>query len=240
MQAVTGQNSRELERQNQEHEADEDDEVPERGELFGTETMAELCVRQGRLPDALAIYRRLLTDGTADAERRDRWQRRLEALEQGPKDELVPGASARPTSPRPAAPASMTAASSRVAAAALAGIPARPARPPQHRLPVVVTDPVRAGQIVFAERNDLIVLGPVNPGAQLIADGNIHIYSRLRGRAVAGAHGATDARIYCQRLEAELVGIDSAYLTAEDLPPHRHGLPAQILWQAGRCLILPL
>jgi len=234
MHAVT----RETAPRDQEQDEDEDDEVPERGELFGTETMAELCVRQGRLPDALSIYRRLLADGTTDEERRERWRQRLQLLEHGPGTDSVPAApGGRPTPPRPAPPASMAAASSRVAAAALAGVPARPSL---HKLPVVVRDPVRAGQIVFAERNDLIVLGPVNPGAQLIADGNIHVYSRLRGRAVAGAHGATDARIYCQRLEAELVGIDAAYITAEDIPPDRHGLPAQIVWQAGRCLILPL
>jgi septum site-determining protein MinC len=93
---------------------------------------------------------------------------------------------------------------------------------------------------VYAEQNDLIVLGPVNPGAQLIADGNIHVYSRLRGRAVAGAHGATDARIYCQRLEAELIGIDSAYLSTDDIPQERWDKPAEVFLQSGRCVVRPL
>jgi septum site-determining protein MinC len=109
-----------------------------------------------------------------------------------------------------------------------------------HRLPIVIREPVRSGQTVYAEKNDLIVLAPVNPGAQLIADGNIHVYSRLRGRAVAGAHGATEARIYCQKLEAELIGIDAAYLAADDIPLERMGLPAQIFLQSGRCVIASL
>jgi len=107
-------------------------------------------------------------------------------------------------------------------------------------LPVTIREPVRAGQIVYAEKNDLIVVGAVNPGAQLISDGNIHVYGRLRGRAVAGAHGAREARIYCQRLEAELVGVDAAYLTADDIPPQHVGQPVQIFWRDGRCLIEPL
>ena len=62
------------------------------------------------------------------------------------------------------------------------------------------------------------MLAAVNPGAQLIADGHIHVYGPLRGRAVAGAQGWPGARIFCHRLEAELVGIDAAYLTRDDLP----------------------
>lgn len=239
----------------------DDDPPPARGELFGTETMAELCVRQGRIPDALGIYRGLLAAGTTDDARRRRWTQRLEALQH--PEAALRAAAQLPSAGRPTAGAAATATG---AAGALAGAPAsasgaRPGVPagglgrpgvagrgllggvprrPAHHLPLVIREPVRAGQIVYAERNDLIVLGPVNPGAQLIADGNIHVYSRLRGRAVAGAHGATDARIYCQRLEAELVGVDAAYLTAEDIPDERLGKAAQIFWQDGRCLIVPL
>jgi septum site-determining protein MinC len=103
-----------------------------------------------------------------------------------------------------------------------------------------VRQPVRAGQIVYAEANDLIVLAPVNPGAQLLADGNIHVYAPLRGRAVAGVRGAREARIFCQRLEAELVGIDAAYVTAEDIAPELVGKPAQVSLEDGRCVIRPL
>lgn len=215
--------------------------------LFGTETMAELCVRQGRIRNAVAIYEQLLRrpvrhppDGTADDERRARWADRLKTLA-GAKGGATPAANpAIPSTPLATrdphpAPAPYTEPGPRI------GDPEAAARGgATHRLPVVIRAPVRSGQLVYAENNDLIVLAPVNPGAQLIADGNIHIYSRLRGRAVAGAHGASEARIYCQSLDAELVGIDAAYLTADDFPPERRGMPAQVFLQAGRCVIVPL
>jgi septum site-determining protein MinC len=186
-------------------------------DLFATETMAELCARQGRTPDAIAIYRRLVADA-GDGERRARLQARLEALESagGPAPAPAPGATRdRAQDPAPAPAAAL-------------------------RMAMVVRQPVRSGQIVYAEARDLIVVAPVNPGAQLIADGNIHVYAALRGRAVAGAHGATGARIYCQRLEAELVGIDAAYLACDDIPADRVGKAAQIFVDAGRCVIASL
>ena len=112
------------------------------------------------------------------------------------------------------------------------------------RLPMLVTQPVRGGQVIYAVGTDLIVVAPVNPGAQLIADGNIHIYGPLRGRAVAGATGCRDARIFCRHLEAELVGVDTGYLSREHLPPHRIGKPAQIIFVSDasgeRCVIADL
>jgi septum site-determining protein MinC len=107
-------------------------------------------------------------------------------------------------------------------------------------LPLVIREPIRSGQIVYAEKNDLIVIGPVNPGAQLIADGNIHVYSRLRGRAVGGGQRGPPAPHDSPRREGELVGIDSVYLTADDIPAERLGLPAQIFVDSGRCVIAPL
>jgi septum site-determining protein MinC len=80
----------------------------------------------------------------------------------------------------------------------------------------------------------------VNPGAQLIADGNIHVYAPLRGRAVAGAKGFTEARIFVQKLEAELCAISGAYLTFDDIPKERMGKPAQIHLQDGKCVLTPL
>jgi septum site-determining protein MinC len=106
--------------------------------------------------------------------------------------------------------------------------------------PVVITKPVRGGQIVYAQNNDLVVLAPVNPGAQVIADGHVHIYAPLRGRAVAGAGGLPGARIFCQKLEAELVAISGAYVMAEEIPPERRGRPAQIFLDAGACRIAAL
>lgn len=189
-------------------------------DLFATETMAELFARQGRLAGAAAIYRQLLA-GPADDERRARWSRRLDELAGAPDSEAVTTTTATP---------------------ATTTTTTTPAQPPATgvRLPLVVRQPVRSGQVVYAAGNDLIVLAPVNPGAQLIADGNIHVYAPLRGRAVAGAHGCLEARIYCQRLQAELVGIDAAYLACEDIPATHVGKPAQIFVENGRCVVAPL
>lgn len=83
----------------------------------------------------------------------------------------------------------------------------------------VVTQPVRSGQTVFADRGDLVVIGPVSSGAEVIATGNIHIYGRLRGRALAGVNGDTSARIFCHALDAELLAIAGLYRTSETLGP---------------------
>jgi len=109
-----------------------------------------------------------------------------------------------------------------------------------HGGPVVVTQPVRSGQVIYAQNNDLVVLASVNPGAQVIADGHVHIYAPLRGRAVAGAQGLPGARIFCQRLEAELVAISGAYIMPDEIPEDRRGKPAQIYLEAGECRIAPL
>jgi septum site-determining protein MinC len=109
-----------------------------------------------------------------------------------------------------------------------------------HAGPVVVNQPVRSGQVVYAQANDLVVLAPVNPGAQVIADGHVHIYAPLRGRAVAGAQGLMGARIFCQKLEAELIAIAGAYVMADEIPADRRGKPAQIFLDGGECRISPL
>ena len=123
--------------------------------------------------------------------------------------------------------------------AARAGSPSA-SGPAAHRPPVVVRQPVRGGQVIYAERSDLVVLAPVNPGAEVIADGHVHIYATLRGRAVAGAQGYAEARIFCQRLEAELVAVAGAYVMADDIPPERRGHPAQIYLDGGECRIAAL
>jgi septum site-determining protein MinC len=104
----------------------------------------------------------------------------------------------------------------------------------------VIRQPVRSGQIIYAERNDVVVLAPVNPGAEVIADGNVHIYAPLRGRVVAGAQGFTEARIFCQRLEAELVAIAGAYMLADDIPAEYRGKPAQVYLEDGHCRVAAL
>ena len=84
---------------------------------------------------------------------------------------------------------------------------------------LVITEPVRSGQRIFADRGDLIVMAPVSSGAELIALGNIHVYGPLRGRALAGVGGDKTARIFVQSLEAELVAIAGLYRTSDDLDP---------------------
>lgn len=119
--------------------------------------------------------------------------------------------------------------------------PGRPAPPVRPRVPgeastMVVTQPVRSGQKVYATERDLVLLGAVSPGAEVLADGNIHAYAPLRGRALAGARGAEDARVYCQRLEAELVSVAGYYLTQEDLPSNLRGKAAMFWLEDGRLL----
>lgn len=98
-------------------------------------------------------------------------------------------------------------------AAAQAAAPAPAATRTETR---IITQPVRGGQQIYAE-GDLIVLAPVSAGAEVLADGHIHIYAPLRGRALAGVQGNTDARVFCQSLEAELVSIAGRYRVAEEL-----------------------
>jgi len=103
-----------------------------------------------------------------------------------------------------------------------------PAREPPRQAARLVTTPVRSGTQIYARGTDLIVTAAVSPGAELVADGNIHVYGALRGRALAGATGDTAARIFCSRLEAELVSIAGCYLVSEQLPPEERGFAVQI------------
>jgi septum site-determining protein MinC len=112
--------------------------------------------------------------------------------------------------------------------AARAAPEAAPAVPPPRATARLVTEPVRSGTQIYARGGDLIVTAAVSPGAELVADGNIHVYGALRGRAMAGASGDTGARIFCSRFEAELVSIAGRYLVSEQLPPEQHGFPVQI------------
>ncbi|MGX5729958.1 septum site-determining protein MinC [Pseudoxanthomonas beigongshangi] len=88
--------------------------------------------------------------------------------------------------------------------------------------------PVRSGQQLYAENRDLTVLNTVGAGAEVIADGSIHIYGALRGRALAGAQGNTDARIFCREFHAELVAIAGHYKVMEEVPKELRGKAVQI------------
>jgi septum site-determining protein MinC len=105
---------------------------------------------------------------------------------------------------------------------------------------MTIRQPVRGGQVVYAQRGDLVVLAAVNAGAQVIADGHIHIYGPLRGRALAGASGNADARIFCQQLSAELISVAGEYLLADEIPDTLRGRPAQVFQKDGRCCVAPL
>ncbi len=101
--------------------------------------------------------------------------------------------------------------------------------------------PVRSGQQVFAANRDLTVLAPIGAGAEVVADGSIHVYGALRGRALAGASGFTGARIFCREFHAELVAIAGQYKVLDDVPKALHGKPVQIWLDANDILqIQPL
>lgn len=93
---------------------------------------------------------------------------------------------------------------------------------------MIVNRPVRSGQRIYAAGGDLTVLAPVSSGAELMADGNIHIYAPLRGRALAGVQGDVDARIFCHDLRAELVSIAGHYRVSENIPADLRGISVQI------------
>ncbi|MBD9529966.1 septum site-determining protein MinC [Paracoccus sp. PAR01] len=108
---------------------------------------------------------------------------------------------------------------------------------PQARL---ITQPVRSGQTVFADRGDLVIIGPVSSGAEVIATGNIHIYGRLRGRALAGVNGDTSARIFCHALDAELLAIAGLYRTSETLGPDIPRDFVQVYLEGEKLCVAPL
>jgi septum site-determining protein MinC len=144
------------------------------------------------------------------------------AAMQGAPELDLPAASPATSSAAPAPPAA----------------PARTAAPAMHDGPplgaMVIDKPLRSGQQVYARGRDLVVLAMVNAGAEVIADGHIHVYAPLRGKAMAGARGNTDARIFSLSLDAELISIAGIYRTSENpLPAGLRGKPTQVRLVAG-------
>lgn len=130
------------------------------------------------------------------------------------------------------------------AVATKAGAPAAAQRSAPERAPPgagapgkLVTRPVRSGQRLYAQGGDLVVLAPVSSGAELMADGNIHVYGPLRGRALAGVKGNAEARIFCQDLRAELISVAGHYRVSENLDPALAGRPVQVRLHDGRLVI---
>jgi septum site-determining protein MinC len=105
---------------------------------------------------------------------------------------------------------------------------------------LLVSQPVRSGQRYYARDRDLVAAAPVSAGAELIADGHVHVYGPLRGRALAGVHGDTTARIFCQSLEAELVSIAGAYRVRDDIDESMIGKPVQVYLKDEKLVIAPL
>lgn len=100
---------------------------------------------------------------------------------------------------------------------------------------IIVTEPVRSGQSLFFPEGDVTVVGSVASGAEVVAGGSIHIYGTLRGRAMAGTTGDASARIFCRKLEAELIAIDGFYKTAEDIEDELRGHAVQ-MWLEGEAV----
>ena len=116
-----------------------------------------------------------------------------------------------------------------------------PVHVPMAASTMFIDKPLRSGQQVYAKGGDLIVLAAVNHGAEVIADGSIHVYAPLRGKAIAGAKGNTEARIFALHMEPELLSIAGTYRTTDTpLPPDVTGKPAQIRLEGDRLVFDPI
>lgn len=116
--------------------------------------------------------------------------------------------------------------------------PQKPELKPPNSL--LLDSPVRSGQSVVFPDGDVTVLGSVSSGAEIVAGGSIHVYGALRGRAMAGVNGNSAARIYCQKIEAELLAIDGYYQTAEQFDAALRDRPAQAWLEGNIMRITPL
>lgn len=157
----------------------------------------------------------------------------IDGMEQPRPFELTPPPS--PPKPEPEAPPP--------APPAVAPAPAPAAIPAPAATTMIIDTPVRSGQRVYARGADLVVMATVNPGAEVIADGSIHVYAPLRGRALAGASGHVGARIFSVAMEAELVSIAGVYRTFDEgWPKDLAGKPVQVRLKDDRLesLAIPL
>jgi septum site-determining protein MinC len=116
------------------------------------------------------------------------------------------------------------------------------AAPSRHAEPrsLLIDAPVRSGQSIMFLEGDVTIVGSVASGAEVIAGGSIHIYGTLRGRAIAGATGTADARIFCHKLEAELVAIDGVYQVADNMEAGVRGRPVQARLENDHIVITAL
>ncbi len=151
-----------------------------------------------------------------------------------PQQQEAETAVAAEEAPKPAAAAA-------VAPAPAAAAPAQSAPVAPTAATMIIDTPVRAGQRIYARGADLVIMAAVNNGAEIIADGSIHVYAPLRGRALAGASGNTGARIFAASLEAELVSIAGVYRTFENgHPPELAQKQVQVRLTGDRIDVLPI
>lgn len=163
---------------------------------------------------------------------------RIMGIEGVKQDDLPPGLPPVLTSGRPASGGDMTQPPADKAApekAPAEKAPAKAAPPPPSSL--LVDHPVRSGQTIYHPHGDVVVLGSVGSGAEIVAGGSIHIYGALRGRAMAGANGNAKARIFCRKIEAELLAIGGYYRTADDLQEDLRNRPIQA-WLDGETMLI--
>lgn len=109
--------------------------------------------------------------------------------------------------------------------------------PPTNSRSKVILSPIRSGQQVYAKGGDLIILAPVSAGAEILADGHIHVYSTLRGRALAGVQGDKSARIFCSALQAELISIAGHYKLQDNIETPSSTMPVQIFIEGDQLQI---
>lgn len=154
---------------------------------------------------------------------------------------------ALPPTPRAPAPAPAPVASAAVEVVSAPAVAPEPVAVAPVRVPptaittLIVDKPLRSGQQVYARGSDLVVLAAVNFGAEVIADGSIHVYAPLRGKAIAGARGNSEARIFSTCMEPELISIAGTYRTTDNpLPDNVIGKPAQIRLDGERLVFEPL
>jgi septum site-determining protein MinC len=114
-------------------------------------------------------------------------------------------------------------------------LPAAPA--PVESTAMVIDHPIRSGQSIVHETGDVTIIGSVAWGAEIVAGGSIHVYGALRGRAIAGFTGNKATRIFCRKLEAELLAIDGVYKTADDMDRALHGRAVQA-WLDGESMMM--
>lgn len=118
--------------------------------------------------------------------------------------------------------------------------PATAAQQPPVRRVEVIGRPVRSGQQIYFPDSDIVVLQHTSAGSELLAGGSVHVYGSLRGRVLAGIHGDTSARIFCQKLEAELVAIAGHYRLMDDIDTGLKGQPAMVWLEGEKLKVAPM